>query len=220
MKLRQYLFTSSFITAIAIVFILLIAAGCTVILEKQVDLKQQGQPNIISTTDTIKNLVLPQIELADLSEGFSIQNSKENSSEAVEQKAIGFENEVFKNFDPSSYSKVQKMEFISYKIVRYNNEADLLKDLEDSKSLIDGKNNLLLDTKNIVIGDDRYMYKSIKPIIVEGHNSIIIGITFRIGNIIVSTSDSGFDETILKNRVITLSKIMEYRVRDYLIKNK
>ncbi|MFA4937000.1 MAG: hypothetical protein WC575_01740 [Patescibacteria group bacterium] len=43
MKLRQYLFTSSFIATIAVVFILLVAAGYAVVLQKQVDLKKQNQ---------------------------------------------------------------------------------------------------------------------------------------------------------------------------------
>jgi putative hemolysin len=38
MELRKYLFTSSFITVIAIVFVLLIAAGCATFLQKQISL--------------------------------------------------------------------------------------------------------------------------------------------------------------------------------------
>ncbi|MFA4937152.1 MAG: PsbP-related protein [Patescibacteria group bacterium] len=52
MNLRKYLFTSSFIATITIVFVLLIAAGCAVILQKQVDLNQRNQLNPISSTDT------------------------------------------------------------------------------------------------------------------------------------------------------------------------
>ncbi|MFH1111584.1 MAG: hypothetical protein V1712_00750 [Patescibacteria group bacterium] len=52
MNLRKYLFTSSVITIIAILFVLFIAAGCAVILQKQVDLKKQSQPNPISSVDT------------------------------------------------------------------------------------------------------------------------------------------------------------------------
>ncbi|MFH1866612.1 MAG: hypothetical protein ABIJ81_00820, partial [Patescibacteria group bacterium] len=52
MNLRKYLFTSSIITIIAILFVLFIVAGCSVLLEKQENLKKQSQQNPISSTDT------------------------------------------------------------------------------------------------------------------------------------------------------------------------
>jgi hypothetical protein len=52
MNLRKHLFTSSIITTVAIVFVLLIAAGCAMLLQKQVDLKKYGQINPVNLTDT------------------------------------------------------------------------------------------------------------------------------------------------------------------------
>ncbi|MFH1111585.1 MAG: hypothetical protein V1712_00755 [Patescibacteria group bacterium] len=51
MNLRKYLFTSSVITIIAVLFVLFMAAGCSVLLQKQVNLSKQNQ----SKTEQIPN---------------------------------------------------------------------------------------------------------------------------------------------------------------------
>ncbi len=51
MNLKKYLFTSSFVTTIAIIFVLLIAAGCAVILEKQANLQKQNQIDRITSVN-------------------------------------------------------------------------------------------------------------------------------------------------------------------------
>jgi len=159
---------------------------------------------------------LPQIELSDLPKDFSIQNSKKDSYSAGKEKKISFENKAFQKLDLSSYAKAREQEFISFLIVHYNNESDLEYDTQQAKNAAKEGNNFLSDMGDVKLGDDQYMYRIVKPVTVEGHNYIILGMTFRVGNVIVGVSDSGLDETLLKNRVIELSKLMESRVKNYL----
>lgn len=177
--------------------------------------RPESSNSTIDNSETLSNSSLKNIgiELSDLSGDFSMNFSSENKGEKGEELSSSFQNEVFRRFDLTSYENIKNSEYLSQKIVLYNNLENISGDWQTSRSYIDGKASILLFENYQNIGDENYIYKTVKPLKVEGHDSIIIGIVFKYNKVVVVLSDSGFDENVLINRVLALAKIVEERIK-------